>query len=244
MLRNLFRKKNKSNIANNDIYGDFDPSDWEIINSVKPYTMTSIERLKSLIDSVKYVTDNKIDGDFVECGTWKGGSVMCMQKKMLSLDKTNRVFWVFDTFEGMPKPQEIDTNFRHTLAQKILDNEEKENSLTWAYSNYDQTTKNILSSGYPQNKINFVKGLVEETIPITKIDKIAILRLDTDWYSSTKIELEYLYPKLARGGIMIIDDYGHWEGCKKAVDEYFENNNIAVYMNRIDYTSRLIVKPF
>lgn len=106
-----------------------------------------------------------------------------------------------------------------------------------------ETTGNILSTGYPKEKINFVKGLVEETIPQTQINKIAILRLDTDWYSSTKFELEHLYPKLVKGGVLIIDDYGHWEGCKKAVDEYFTNNNIPIFMMRIDYTGRLIIKP-
>jgi hypothetical protein len=166
-----------------------------------------------------------------------------MQKKLIGLNQTDRNFWVFDTFEGMPEPDSLDKNFKQTSAQKLLNEEEKEKSLTWAYSNYEETTSNILSARYPAEKINFIKGLVEDTIPQTPINKIAILRLDTDWYSSTKFELEQLYPKLVKGGVLIIDDYGHWEGCKKAVDEYFTNNNISVFMNRIDYTGRLIIKP-
>jgi hypothetical protein len=205
--------------------------------------MTSVERLKSLIDAVNYVSTNGIEGDFVECGTWKGGSVMCMQKKLIELNQADRKFWVFDTYEGMPEPDDLDKNFKQTSAQQLMNEEEKEKSLTWAYSNYEETTGNILSTGYPKEKINFVKGLVENTIPQTPIDKIAILRLDTDWYSSTKFELEHLYPKLVKGGVLIIDDYGHWEGCKKAVDEYFTNNNIPIFMMRIDYTGRLIIKP-
>lgn len=243
MIKNLLSKILKSESEDNTQHADFSANDWEIINFVKPYTMTSVERLKSLIDAVSYITGNRIEGDFVECGTWKGGSVMCMQKKLIELNQTDRNFWVFDTFEGMPEPDSVDKNFKQTSAQKLLSEEEKEKSLTWAYSNYEETTRNILSSGYPAENINFIKGLVEDTIPQTPIDKIAILRLDTDWYSSTKFELEQLYPKLVKGGIMIIDDYGHWEGCKKAVDEYFTNNGISIFINRIDYTGRLIIKP-
>jgi hypothetical protein len=243
MIKNLLSKILKSESEDNTQHADFSANDWEIINFVKPYTMTSVERLKSLIDAVSYITGNRIEGDFVECGTWKGGSVMCMQKKLIELNQTDRNFWVFDTFEGMPEPDSVDKNFKQTSAQKLLSEEEKEKSLTWAYSNYEETTRNILSSGYPAENINFIKGLVEDTIPQTPIDKIAILRLDTDWYSSTKFELEQLYPKLVKGGILIIDDYGHWEGCKKAVDEYFTNNGISIFINRIDYTGRLIIKP-
>jgi hypothetical protein len=243
MIKNIINRILKPESTDNTLHADFTANDWETINFVKPYTMTSVERLKSLIDAVNYVSTNGIEGDFVECGTWKGGSVMCMQKKLIELNQTNRKFWVFDTYEGMPEPDELDKNFKQTSAQQLMNEEEKEKSLTWAYSNYEETTGNILSTGYPKEKINFVKGLVEDTIPQTPIDKIAILRLDTDWYSSTKFELEHLYPKLVKGGVLIIDDYGHWEGCRKAVDEYFTNNNIPIFMMRIDYTGRLIIKP-
>ncbi len=205
--------------------------------------MTSLERLKSLSDAVSYVVENGIEGDFVECGTWKGGSVMCMQKKLISLNKNDRNFWVFDTFEGMPEPEEIDKTFNNTSAKKLLEADDKKETTIWSFSNFEETTGNILSIGYPKEKINFIKGMVEDTIPTTPIESIALLRLDTDWYSSTKLELEHLYPKLVKGGILIIDDYGHWEGCKKAVDEYFSINKIPVFMSRIDYTGRLIVKP-
>lgn len=243
MIKKLISKLLKPEVTDNTQYADFTQDDWEIINFVRPYTMTSVERLKSLSDAVNYVVENNIEGDFVECGTWKGGSVMCMQKKLMRLNQNDRKFWVFDTYEGMPEPDDVDKNFNKTAAQQLLDAEEKDNSLTWAYSNYEETTGNILSTGYPAEKMNFVKGLVEDTIPQTQIESIALLRLDTDWYSSTKFELENLYPKLVKGGVLIIDDYGHWEGCKKAVDEYFMLNKIPVFMSRIDYTGRLIIKP-
>ncbi len=243
MIQKVFNKIFKSENTDYSHYPDFTKEDWEIINFVRPYTMTSLERLKSLSDAVSYVVENGIEGDFVECGTWKGGSVMCMQKKLISLNKNDRNFWVFDTFEGMPEPEEIDKTFNNTSAKKLLEADDKKETTIWSYSNFEETSGNILTAGYPANKINFIKGMVEDTIPTTPIESIALLRLDTDWYSSTKLELEHLYPKLVKGGILIIDDYGHWEGCKKAVDEYFSINKIPVFMSRIDYTGRLIVKP-
>jgi hypothetical protein len=161
----------------------------------------------------------------------------------MMLNQNDQNFWVFDTYEGMPEPDAVDKTYNNKAAQQLLDTEEKDKSVTWAYSNYEETTCNILSTGYPEEKINFIKGLVEDTIPQTQIESIALLRLDTDWFSSTKFELETLYPKLVKGGVLIIDDYGHWEGCKKAVDEYFKLNKIPVFMSRIDYTGRLIIKP-
>src|SRR5690606_23062787 len=97
-------------------------------------------------------------------------------------------------------------------------------------------------SAYPAGNIRYVAGKVEDTIPAVIPDKIAILRLDTDWYSSTKHELVHLFPKLSNGGILIIDDYGHWEGARKAVDEYFEETGTRIYLSRIDETGRVAVK--
>jgi O-methyltransferase len=104
----------------------------------------------------------------------------------------------------------------------------------------DEVRANLFSTGYPEHLLHFVPGMVETTIPDHAPDKIAILRLDTDWYASTKHELEQLYPRLVPGGIMIIDDYGEFHGCRAAVDEYFANE--PVLLNRIDAASRLVVK--
>jgi hypothetical protein len=101
---------------------------------------------------------------------------------------------------------------------------------------------NIESTNYPKNLVHFVKGKVEDTIPQTMPEKIAILRLDTDWYESTYHELKHLFPKLVKGGIIIIDDYGHWKGAREAVDQYFTENGIHILLNRIDYTGRIGIK--
>ena len=107
----------------------------------------------------------------------------------------------------------------------------------------DEVKSNISKINYPENNIHYIKGKVEDTIPNDTIPKkIAILRLDTDWYESTLHEMEYLFPKLVKGGIIIIDDYGHWQGCKLAIDEYVQKNKIELFLQRIDYTCRMAVK--
>jgi hypothetical protein len=100
----------------------------------------------------------------------------------------------------------------------------------------------MYETGYDREKISFVKGKVEETIPDNAPQSISLLRLDTDWYESTRHELIHLYPRLSHGGVIIIDDYGHWLGARKAVDEYIEQNNLCLLLNRLDYTGRIGVK--
>ena len=103
--------------------------------------------------------------------------------------------------------------------------------------------KNLYATGYPKNNFVFIQGPVETTIPAPSTPKkIALLRLDTDWYQSTYHELTYLYPRLVKGGVIIIDDYGHWPGARKACDKYFKVNNINILLNRIDYTGRIGIK--
>jgi hypothetical protein len=102
---------------------------------------------------------------------------------------------------------------------------------------------NVCGTGYPREKLHFVVGKVEDTIPATMPRKIALLRLDTDWYDSTKHELSHLFPLLRPQGVLIVDDYGHWQGARKAVDEYFAAHQTGILLHRIDYTGRIAVKP-
>jgi hypothetical protein len=101
----------------------------------------------------------------------------------------------------------------------------------------------VLGVGYPEERIHFVPGRVEETLPQNAPKDIALLRLDTDWYASTKHELQHLYPRLVPGGVLIVDDYGYWQGARQAVDEYLSENGLALLLNRIDHTARIAVKP-
>lgn len=216
----------------------------DIYYACKPYTMTLVERMFSLYKSVEYVVKNNIDGDFVECGVWRGGSSLVMLKTLQKFGVTNRKIWLFDTFEGMSEPTAEDTDLNNKHASLHMKEEKKEEGIVWAYASLEDVKQNIATSNYPSNLINYIKGKVEDTIPNNHyFDKCALLRLDTDWYESTKIELEHYYPKLSKNGIMIIDDYGHWQGCKKAVDEYFASQNYFPMLQRIDYTGRLMIKP-
>ena len=213
--------------------------DLSIYRKVKDYTMTSDVRIKTLLDAVKHLTEKNIQGDFVECGVWKGGSIMAMIYKLLELNILDRKIWAFDTYEGMTEPGDDDIDFQNKTAKELMD-QKIANIL--CISAYEETTTNILNTGYPHNMIQFVKGRVEETIPRSNVEQIALLRLDTDWYESTMAELNYFYPKLVKGGVLIIDDYGHWKGCKKAVDEYFHKINEPIHLDEIDYTGRVFYK--
>lgn len=213
-----------------------------IYEMCKPFSMTSIERAHALFESCKYIIKNDIKGDFVECGVWKGGSAMIMAHTLMSLDALDRRIYMYDTFSGMSEPEDIDTDMKSQSAKSLLETNDKKTSHVWSFATEDEVRQNIVSTGYDKSKLIFVRGKVEETIPKTMPGKIALLRLDTDWYASTYHELIHLYPRLAKSGILIIDDYGHWVGAKKAVDEYFKKNKQLVFLSRIDYTGRLLIK--
>ena len=105
-----------------------------------------------------------------------------------------------------------------------------------------QVRETLLSTGYPSERLHLVRGPVEETLPTGAPAQLSLLRLDTDWYESTAHELRHLYPRLSTGGVLIIDDYGHWEDARRAVDEYFDSEAAPLLLNRIDYTGRVAVK--
>ncbi len=221
---------------------DFPDEYIDTIFKVYKYTLTSQERLFALINAVEYLEKHNIEGDIVECGVWKGGSMMAVMDTLNRLNKT-RLLWLFDTFSGMTRPDDEDVVFNGASARDLMaiSNRFDERSV-WCVSPLEEVKKNLSNISYPQDKIKFIKGKVEDTIPQNMPDKIALLRLDTDFYSSTKHELVHLFPKLATNGVLIIDDYGHWQGARKAVDEYFEETGIKIFLNRIDYTGRLGIK--
>jgi O-methyltransferase len=230
--------------VSNSFPSDLSPAEKENISLVQPMTMTSQERLVSLSRAVDHIVTNHIPGDIVECGVWKGGSMMLVARKLLSLGDTKRKLFLFDTYEGMSEPDERDVSaVDNRTAEELLSQADRLNGdNVWCYSSLDEVKANLTKTGYPQEQMVFVKGKVEDTLPHPAIGQIALLRLDTDWYESTKHELETLYDLLVPGGILIIDDYGHWDGCRKAVDEFIEKRKLSLFLNRIDYTGRLAVK--
>lgn len=222
---------------------DFNNENIRIYETVKAYTLTSMERINAVVEAVKYLDANGIKGAFVECGVWKGGSSMAMALALKKLNDTSRDIYLYDTFSGMSAPADIDISFMGEKAnEKFNKLKTSDNSSTWDLSPLEEVKKNLYSTSYPKEKLFFVKGMVENTIPRSVPEEIALLRLDTDWYESTKHELIHLFPRLKVNGILIIDDYGHWKGAAKAVDEYIKNNSIRIFLNRIDYTGRIAVK--
>lgn len=227
-----------------DFPSDFSEEEKRNIASVRDKTMTSLERLVSLSRAVDYIVKNQIAGDIVECGVWKGGSMMLIAQKLIQLNDRNRNLYLFDTFEGMSDPGERDVSaLDNRNARELLDKADRLNGDNiWCYSSLDEVKANLAKTNYAGEKLFFIKGKVEDTLPLPAIGKIALLRLDTDWYESTKHELETLYDSLVTGGVLIIDDYGHWNGSKKAVDEFIEKRKISIFLTRIDYTGRLAIK--
>ncbi len=216
---------------------------WDIYDSCTPYTMTSIERMYSLYKSVEYVLSNNIKGAFVECGVWRGGSMMLVAKMLYNRKIVDRQLYLYDTFQGMAVPAAVDKSYKGEAATEMW----KQNAIDkdvsdWCLADINDVKNNMALTNYPGNNIFYVQGKVEDTITDqSPAIEIALLRLDTDWYESTKHELNCLFPRLAKKGVLVIDDYGHWEGCRKAVDEYFQNSN-SILLSRIDYTGRTGVK--
>ncbi|MBD3346454.1 MAG: macrocin O-methyltransferase [Chitinivibrionales bacterium] len=223
---------------------DFSEEDIEIIKAVSPYTRTSPERIYAVIQAIRYVVSCNIPGDIVECGVWRGGSMMAAAKTLLLLNQSDRHLYLYDTYEGMSEPtnDDIDYEGKRASVELAKDNKDFSEDSTWCYASVADVQKAMEQTGYDASTIHLVKGKVEETIPANTPESIAILRLDTDWYESTLHEMLHLYPRLVKGGVLLLDDYGHWVGAKKAVDQYIKENNLKLLLSRTDYTGRLAVK--
>jgi hypothetical protein len=224
-----------------ELLPDASPHELHVIRTVRPFTMTSPERILALVRAVRWIIEQGIPGDFVECGVWRGGSVMAIILALQELGCRDRGIWLYDTFSGMSAPSGPDVDFRGNRADTLLAGQlPGDPASIWCYSTRDEVRRNVESLGYPERLLNFVEGPVETTLASgAPMPAIALLRLDTDWYESTMMELQVLFPQLADGGVLIIDDYGHWRGCRRAVDEYFATHRIRMFLNRIDYTGRI-----
>jgi len=205
---------------------------------VQPFSMTSYERISVLFDSLEYIRENNIEGDFVECGVWRGGNVFGIAEYLSYYKMLDRKVWLFDTFEGMTPPEDCDVDLTEKKAEDVI----RDNPSIMCKASLEDVKSVMTRSSLPQDKILYVVGDVCETLLQEKNipEKISLLRLDTDWYKSTIKELEVLFPKLSSKGVLIVDDYGHWKGSKKAVDEYFNNQDIT--LEKIDYTGVRLIK--
>jgi O-methyltransferase len=246
-VRGLFRRAGFDLVRSSQsdpFPGDFDEDAVEIIRAVSPYTMTNAQSQFALIEATRYVVLANIPGSIVECGVWRGGSMMAVAHTLKRLGRDDRDLYLFDTYEGMPRPGDVDISRDGSPALRWFERHRTaDDTSDWAYASIEEVQRNLAGTAYNPTRLKFIKGKVEDTIPRFAPTQLSLLRLDTDWYESTRHELVHLFPRLAVGGVLIIDDYGFWQGCKKAADEYFaENNTEPILLNRIDGGARIAVK--
>lgn len=185
------------------------------------------------VEALRYVIDNNIEGSIVECGVNEGYFELLWINELINQGK-ERDIYMYDTFKGMPPPTKYDytscnsphykmdsTEVMQYWKERIID----ENTNGWCFTPLEEVKRRLSSTGYPESRLHYIVGDVLQTLNVFVPEKIAILRLDTDWYESSKIELEKMYDKVVDGGVIIFDDYYHWEGQRRATDDFFRNAN-------------------
>lgn len=245
-LSRILRGKKDKQPKKDKFPSAFTAEDRQTWEEVKAYTMTDKVRILSLMQSVRHVIKHDIQGSFVECGVWKGGSMMAVATVLLNMGCAERELYLFDTFDGMSAPTDKDIDNKSADAReqfeaaKFADREGSD----WCYASLDEVRKNVDSIGYPAFRTHYIKGKVEDTLPSSDTGQIALLRLDTDFYESTKAEFEHLYPRLVSGGILILDDYYTWQGSKQAADEYLAAHKIPMFLVTVGGGGSVVgVKP-
>lgn len=193
--------------------------DWPFFG----YTMVGHFRLDNLQMCVEDVLRNRIPGDFIETGAWRGGTAIFMRALLKAYGVTSRRVWVADSFEGMPKAKNKDDG------ADLSQNDYLKVSL-------DQVRSNFRKFGLLDEQVEFLKGWFADTLPNAKIKQLAILRLDGDMYSSTMDSLKNLYDKVSVGGYVIVDDYHDWPSCRKAVTDFLSMKSIEPEIKTIDWT--------
>ncbi len=247
MVRRIIQRSGYTLLRCDPVSGlplDFSDEDKAIVRAVQPFTKTSPERILALVEAVRHVVRARVPGALVECGVWRGGSMMAAAQALIALGDTTRHLYLYDTFSGMTSPGEADVSRSGVRAEsKFTKRATGADSSDWCLAGIEDVRANMERTGYPMDCLHLVAGKVEDTLPGQAPDIIALLRLDTDWYASTKHELQHLYPRLAEGGVLILDDYGDWLGARQAYDEYAALWETPLFMHRIDDTARLVVKP-
>lgn len=225
-----------------------DDAERALVERCRPHTLAGPERIVATADAVAHVVDRDVPGALVECGVWRGGSALAMVLTLQRLGVTDRDVVLFDTFSGMTAPTDDDTSRFDPPARSTFERARAEGRRAWDFLfgeevfGRDQVEALLRGTRYPAERIHLVEGPVEETLPGRAPEQVAVMRLDTDWYESTRHEMEHLWPRLSPGGVLIVDDYGHWDGARKAVEEYFDAHGGRPLLARTDYTGRMGVK--
>ena len=227
---------------------DYDPQTQEIWRAVSDRTMTHHNKIQFLVEAVRYAERTRLPGAFVECGVWRGGSMLAVARTLLQLGVTDRDLYLFDTFTGMTEPTERDVRINEGKHAEVFLNAKGPGPMAWSrperfIATLDDVKQGFAEIDYPAERVHYVQGKVEETVPQQAPQDIAILRLDTDWYESTKHELAHLYDRLVPGGVLILDDYGTWQGSKEATDEFLDETGEPLLLTRV-HRSRVAVKPY
>ena len=219
----------------------FDQESRAIIRAVAPWTMTSRAKLFALIVAARYVIEQRIEGDIVECGVWRGGSMQAVARVLAARADTKRGLHLFDTFEGMPPPTPVDVLHGGLPAAALLRTHPRDHHV-WAVAELADVKAGMARVPYPAERIHYHVGRVEDTIPADAPERIALLRLDTDWYASTRHELEHLYDRVPSGGVVIFDDYDYWDGARKATEEWLAATGEPLLLVPMG-SGRIAVKP-
>jgi hypothetical protein len=203
---------------------------WSLVEKYKPYSLIGVARMWNIYESVQYIKAANIPGDLIECGVFLGGSLALAIDTAAIAGLTGRTFWASDTFEGFVTGGQSEDYTGNVVNFK-------------RHPNFRDTTEEIIGmANAGGNKIEFLTGPVESTLPSWPVEKIAYARLDTDDYASTRLELEQLFPRLSDRGVLIVDDYGHFKECRRATDEYFSQASHLCAWSRIDYSCRSGIK--
>ena len=219
------------------------PRKLNLFRKIYPYTMVDSKRLSNIYDLAELIEKNKLKGAFLECGVWKGGCAAIMGF-VAKRAKSNRKIWLFDSFKGLPEPTAKDGKIARDYAQNRAEGKlETINKCVGPLDDVKKIFFNILKIN-PDNVV-IKKGWFQDVLPEARseIGPISILRLDGDWYESTKCCLVNLYDNVIRGGYIVIDDYGHWSGCKKSVDDFLAERKIKTSLIKIDYAGVYFKKP-
>jgi O-methyltransferase len=224
------RRRRRRKTADEQAWESIDEEARRIIGLVIPRTMTGTAKLFGMIEALRYIDRVEVPGEIVECGVWRGGSMQAAALTLLECNDTERELHLFDTFEGMPPPSDVDVRLKDgQTAEELMRTSDKDAAI-WAIAGLDDVKQEMAETSYPSEKIFYHQGRVEETIPDQAPDQIALLRLDTDWYESTGHELGHLYDRLSPGGILIIDDYLYWEGSYRATREWLDETGERLFL--------------
>jgi hypothetical protein len=196
------------------------------------HTMVPLVRLTNVQECVVDVLERGVPGDLIETGVWRGGTTIFMRAILKAYGVTNRRVWVADSFQGLPEPdEERHPEEAHAHKSKIMTDEYKHFAVS-----AEDVRANFRRYDLLDEQVRFLEGWFKDTLPTAPVEKLAVIRLDGDYYDSTMDALTSLYPKLSPGGYVIIDDYGEdlWTKCRQAVDDFRQRHDVTEPLVTVD----------